>query len=58
MQWQILKKNICDVRPASIVVLTVIHGSIDIPSRLADLVPQLSAEIAMLHGRLITDRRV
>ncbi len=43
---------VCDVRPASIVVLTVIHGSMDVPSRLAELVPQLSAEIALLHERL------
>ncbi len=46
---------VCDVRPTSIVVLTVVHGSMDIPNRLAELVPQLSAEVAMLHKRLASD---
>ena len=43
---------VCDVRPTSIVVLTVIHGSMDIPNRLAELLPELSAEIALLHEKL------
>ena len=45
---------ICDVRSTSIVLLTVIHGSMDIPNRLAELVPQLSSEVAMLHEKLAT----
>lgn len=49
---------ICDVRKESdarkdsIVVLTVAHASVGIPQRLAELVPQLSAEVALLHKRL------
>ena len=43
---------ICDVRPNSIVVLTVIHASMDIPSRLAELLPKLSSEVARLHETL------
>lgn len=46
---------VCDVRPMSIVVLTVIHGSMDIPNRLAELVPQLSTEVTMLHERLASE---
>ena len=49
---------ICDVRPTSIVVLTVIHGSMDIPNRLAELVPTLSTEVAMLHKKITAARRM
>jgi len=48
---------VCDVQPASVVVLTVLHGSMDIPSRLAELVPQLSAEVALLHERLASGKQ-
>jgi toxin ParE1/3/4 len=48
---------VCDVRSASIVVLTVIHASMDVPRRLAELVPQLAAEVATLHERLASGRR-
>jgi len=47
---------VCDVAPRSIVVLTVIHASMDVPARLAELVPQLSAEVALLHGQLESTR--
>jgi plasmid stabilization system protein ParE len=43
---------VCDVRPKAIVLLTVIHASRDIPSRLAELAPTLAAEVALLHERL------
>ncbi len=43
---------ICDVAPQSTVVLTVLHGSMDVPSRLLELLPQLAAEVAMLHEKL------
>ena len=42
----------CDLQPGSIVVLTVIHGSMDIPNRLAELKPTLAAEVELLHGKL------
>jgi plasmid stabilization system protein ParE len=43
---------VCDVAPRTIVVLAVIHASMDVPARLAELVPQLAAEVALLHGQL------
>lgn len=43
---------VCDVHPKSIVVLTVIHASMDILSRLAELEPILNAEVKILHERL------
>ena len=42
----------CDVRPGSIVVLTIVHASMDIPARLAELQPTLAAEVELLHRRL------
>ena len=43
---------IFDVGPTSLVLLTVIHGSMDIPSRLSELLPTLAAEVELLHNRL------
>lgn len=43
---------VCDARPGAIVVLTVIHSSMDIPSRLGELQPSLAAEVEILHRRL------
>jgi plasmid stabilization system protein ParE len=48
---------VCDVSPRSIVVLTVIHASMDVPARLAELVPQLAAEVALLRGQLESSRK-
>ncbi len=48
---------VCDVAPESIVVLTVIHGSMDLPNRLGELVPQLAAEVAMLRDQLDSGRK-
>lgn len=42
----------CDVQPKSIVVLAVIHASMDIPERLAELQPKLSQEVELLHRQL------
>jgi len=42
----------CDVRPEAIVVLTVIHGSMDLPSRLAEFQPTLPAEAKLLQATL------
>jgi toxin ParE1/3/4 len=41
-----------DVEPTSLVLLTVIHGSMDIPNRLAELAPTLATEIELLHKKL------
>jgi hypothetical protein len=43
---------VCDVRAQSVLVLTVIHASRDIPSRLAEIQPTLSAEVELLLRRL------
>jgi len=46
-----------DVARESMVVLTVIHGSMDLPNRLGELVPQLAAEVAMLRDQLDSSRK-
>lgn len=46
----------CDVRPKAIIVLTVIHSSMDIPARLAELQPTLVAEVELLHRKLEAKR--
>ncbi|QDU86980.1 Toxin ParE [Pirellulimonas nuda] len=43
---------ICDVEPTSVVVLTVIHASRDIPNRLAELAPLLARKVESLHRNL------
>ncbi len=48
---------VCDVAPRSIVVLTVIRASMDVPARLAELVPQLAAEVALLRVQLESRRK-
>lgn len=42
----------CDVGPKTIIVLTVLHASRDLPSRLAELEPKLQAEVELLRERL------
>lgn len=49
---------IFDVHPTSLVLLTVIHGSKDIPSCLSELVPTLATEVRLLHGQLGSRRKV
>ena len=43
---------VCDSRPESTVLLTVVHASMDIPARLSELQPSLAAEVEILHGKL------
>lgn len=43
---------VCDVRPDVIIVLTVIHGSMDLPHRLAELQPTLPTEAELLQAKL------
>ena len=43
---------VCDYSDVGVIVLTVLHATIDIPSRLADLEPRLAVEIAMLREKL------
>lgn len=43
---------VCDRQADGIVVLTVLHTSVDIPRRLAELQPTLVVEVKMLHQKL------
>lgn len=43
---------VCDADARTIIVLTVMHASRDIPSRLAELQPSLSAEVELLRRKL------
>jgi plasmid stabilization system protein ParE len=43
---------VCDRQPKAIFLLTIIHTSRDIPSRLAELAPTLAAETELLHQQL------
>ena len=45
---------VCDYQGAgTIIVLTLIHASMDMPSRLAELEPTLMAETELLHQKLL-----
>lgn len=46
---------VCDYRDDVVVVITVIHTSMDCPARLAELAPQLAAEVEFLHNKLHTE---
>lgn len=47
----------CDVRLETIVVLTVIHGSMDLPNRLTEFQPTLSTEAELLQAKLKQGKR-
>jgi len=49
---------VCDVQADAIYVLTVLHTSMDIASRLAKLKPQLLLEVDLLHKRLSAKRKL
>lgn len=48
---------VCDVQQDKIFLLTVIHASRDIPSRLAEMQPSLATEIEMLHQILAKGKK-
>ena len=48
---------VCDMQPNAIFLLTVIHASRDIPSRLAEMQPNLVAEIELLRQQLDGKKR-
>jgi toxin ParE1/3/4 len=48
---------VCDVQQDTIFLLTVIHASRDIPSRLAEMQPSLMMEIELLHQRLANGKK-
>jgi toxin ParE1/3/4 len=43
---------VCDFQDDLVIVLTVIHSSMDLPARLLDLEPRLAAESQFLRSRL------
>jgi toxin ParE1/3/4 len=43
---------VCDRRPDTILILTLLHATMDIPERLAELEPTLSIETELLHRKL------
>lgn len=53
------KKHIlvCDQQAGDIYVLTLIHTSMDIPTRLLELEPSLSMEVELLHRKLQQARK-
>ncbi len=48
---------VCDVQPKAIFLLTVIHASRDIPSRLAEMQPSLATEVELLRQQLDKKQR-
>ena len=49
---------VCDVQADAIYVLTVLHTSMDIASRLAKLKPQLLLEVDLLHKKVSAKRKL
>ena len=49
-----VKKHVlvCDYQGDTVIVLTLIHTSMDLPARLLELEPRLTAESQVLHARL------
>lgn len=49
-----IKKHflVCDLQADFVIVLTLIHTSMDLPSRLLELEPRLAAEASLLRSRL------
>ena len=48
---------VCDQQAGDIYVLTLIHTSMDIPTRLLELEPSLSIEVQLLHRKLQQARK-
>ena len=48
---------VCDQQAGDIYVLTLIHTSMDIPTRLLELEPSLSMEVELLHRKLQQARK-
>jgi len=43
---------VCDILDGEVYVLAVVHGSMDLPARIAELEPMLIAEAEALHRRM------
>ena len=48
---------VCDVQQGTIFLLTVIHANRDIPGRLAEMQPNLTLEVELLHKQLASRRK-
>jgi toxin ParE1/3/4 len=48
---------VCSLLEGNIYILTVKHGSLDLPKRLAELEPQLSEEVNLLHKAFVAATR-
>ncbi len=48
---------VCDVQQGTIIQLTAIHASRDIPSRLAEMQPSLAVEVELLHTKLVNRKQ-
>ena len=48
---------VCDLQPNKILVLTVIHASMDVPERLIELEPTLKLEADVLHQQLLKNEK-
>ncbi len=48
---------VADVQDRAIYVLTLLHTSMDIPRRLAELLPQLSLEARLLHDKVASVKK-
>lgn len=49
---------VCDLSGRALIVLTVLHGAMDTAARLAELEPELTLEVQILHRKLHSKRRV
>ncbi len=47
---------VCDMIDDDVYVLTVKHGSMDLPTRIAELEPQLIHEAELVYRRIVEDR--
>ena len=47
---------VCDVIGGDVYVLAVVHGSMDLPERIAELEPQLVQEARFLHNRIVDEQ--
>lgn len=54
LQFYSVNKHVLvfDIQVSDIILLTVFHGSMDIPSRLTELEPTLATEVELLHRNL------
>jgi len=47
---------VCDVIGGDVFVLAVMHASMDLPERIAELEPRLEEEARFLHDRIVKEQ--